>query len=48
MGGAFAEHAEHWKAPEIVRLKVHGSHLQEGIPHKQQKRHPAAIERGYP
>ena len=48
VGGAFAEHAEHWKAPEIVRLKVHGSHLQEGIPHKQQKRHPAAIERGYP
>ena len=45
-GEAFAEH---WKAPKIVVcLKVYGSHLPEGIQQQQQKRHPAAIERGYP
>ena len=51
VGGASAEYVEHWKAPEIVEpnlLKVPGSHLQEGIQHQQQKRHPATIERGYP
>ena len=48
-GEAFAEYAEHWKAPKIVVcLKVYGSHLPEGIQQQQQKRHPAAIERGYP
>ena len=31
-----------------VCLKIHGSHLQESIQQQQQKRHPAAIERGYP
>ena len=50
VGGALAEHPEHWKAPQNSRvcLKVHGSRLQEGIQQQQQKRHPAATERGYP
>ena len=49
VGGASAEHVEHWKVPEIiVCLEVQGCHLQEVIQHQQQKRHPAAIERGYP
>ena len=32
----------------IVHLKVHDSHLPEGIQHQQQKRRPVTIERGYP
>ena len=41
MGGAPAEHVEHWKAPEItVHFKVHRSYLQETIQHRQQKRPP--------
>ena len=31
VGGAPAEHAEHWKAPEMVESTLHGYHLQESI-----------------
>ena len=35
VGGAPAEHAEHWKAPEIVESALHGYHLQESVQQQQ-------------
>ena len=50
VGGAPAEHVEHWKTPEIVEsaLKYTALTFKEVIQQQQQKRHPAGIERGYP
>ena len=49
VGGAPAEHAEHWKAPEIKKSSLkYAAHLQEDIQHKQQKRCSETIERAYP
>ena len=50
VGGTPAEHAEHWKALEIVEsaLKYTALTFRKAFDSNNQKKHPAAIERGYP
>ena len=50
VGGAPSEHAEYWKALEIVEsaLKYTALTFRENMQQQQQKRRHATIERGYP